>query len=125
MGDEAGLLNDRGYLADPELRHEGRWLHRPAMDWAALSGDAARRISGDLARLRHARIASGGAGAPRSIPTGNDAVLGIACGTDRVLLNVSGETAPVGATGWDRLTDARFASGKLAPWHMVWLGEPA
>lgn len=33
MGDELALGNDTGYRDDPERRHEGRWLHRPAMDW--------------------------------------------------------------------------------------------
>ena len=34
MGDELGLLNDHSYEADPHLRHDGRWMHRPVMDWA-------------------------------------------------------------------------------------------
>ncbi|KAB7767900.1 alpha-amylase family protein [Xanthomonas maliensis] len=33
MGDELALPNDSGYRNDPQRRHEGRWLHRPAMDW--------------------------------------------------------------------------------------------
>jgi amylosucrase len=39
MGDELGLLNDHGYEADPHLKHDERWMHRPLMDWAK----AARR----------------------------------------------------------------------------------
>ncbi len=35
MGDELALLNDPGYLADPTKAHDSRWIHRPAMDWAA------------------------------------------------------------------------------------------
>jgi amylosucrase len=34
MGDEIGLLNDHSYEADPHLRHDSRWMHRPKMDWA-------------------------------------------------------------------------------------------
>ncbi len=34
MGDEIGLLNDHSYEADPHLSHDGRWMHRPKMDWA-------------------------------------------------------------------------------------------
>ena len=34
MGDELGLLNDHAYERDPHLRHDGRWMHRPPMDWA-------------------------------------------------------------------------------------------
>jgi amylosucrase len=39
MGDEIGLLNDHSYERDAERRHDGRWMHRPLMDWQA----AARR----------------------------------------------------------------------------------
>ncbi|MEW5986032.1 MAG: amylosucrase [Chloroflexota bacterium] len=33
MGDELGLLNDYGYVNDPDLADDNRWLHRPFMDW--------------------------------------------------------------------------------------------
>ncbi|MEM7711597.1 MAG: alpha-amylase family glycosyl hydrolase, partial [Pseudomonadota bacterium] len=33
MGDEVALMNDYGYLGQPEHRHDSRWIHRPAMDW--------------------------------------------------------------------------------------------
>lgn len=33
MGDEIGTLNDYGYLDDPDLRDDNRWMHRPFMDW--------------------------------------------------------------------------------------------
>jgi amylosucrase len=33
MGDELGLLNDHSYESDPELAADGRWMHRPRMDW--------------------------------------------------------------------------------------------
>ncbi len=33
MGDELGLLNDHSYETDPELAADGRWMHRPRMDW--------------------------------------------------------------------------------------------
>ncbi|KTF29605.1 amylosucrase, partial [Xanthomonas vesicatoria] len=33
MGDELALPNDISYRMDAERQHEGRWLHRPAMDW--------------------------------------------------------------------------------------------
>ena len=33
MGDEIGMLNDYGYLDDPDLRDDNRWMHRPFMDW--------------------------------------------------------------------------------------------
>jgi amylosucrase len=34
MGDEIGMLNDPGYLDDPDLAGDNRWLHRPYMDWS-------------------------------------------------------------------------------------------
>ena len=35
MGDELGLLNDHAWEDDPARREDNRWMHRPAMDWAA------------------------------------------------------------------------------------------
>ena len=34
MGDELGLVNDHRYESDQSLAHDGRWMHRPMMDWA-------------------------------------------------------------------------------------------
>ncbi|PTQ12679.1 amylosucrase [Sphingomonas oleivorans] len=106
MGDETGVLNDRTYLADPEKAHEGRWLHRPVMDWSATTTPDAARIGGDIAALLAARIASGGAGNVRALDSRNPAVLALACGMDIVLLNFSPDTTTVdiGLTSWrDRL----------------------
>ncbi len=64
MGDEIGLGNDHAYLDDPARRDDNRWMHRPAMDWAA-AARAAR--AGTLeARLFDAFVALGRArrGAP-------------------------------------------------------------
>jgi amylosucrase len=35
MGDEIGMTNDYGYVADPLHADDNRWLHRPRMDWRA------------------------------------------------------------------------------------------
>jgi amylosucrase len=35
MGDEVGLLNDRDYRGGSRFDGDGRWLHRPMMDWIA------------------------------------------------------------------------------------------
>jgi amylosucrase len=35
MGDELAMLNDWAYRERPDHAHDSRWLHRPAMDWAA------------------------------------------------------------------------------------------
>ncbi|MBW6526271.1 alpha-amylase [Sphingomonas sp. RHCKR7] len=122
MGDELGLLNDYAYRDDPERAHEGRWLHRPAMDWAALDDIAARRISGDLRALRAARVASGGAGAPVLVETGAASLLGVACGHDRVFLNFGAAPAALPAAGLDRLTGA--ACDTAPAWGVVWLEGP-
>ena len=128
MGDEAGLLNDNGYHDDPARAHEGRWLHRPVMDWTALDGMAAVRIAGDLEALRTARVASGGAGAPTAMPSDAVALLAIGCGTDRVLLNFSAEPVEThGLDGWhDRLSDKHLGDAVvIAPWSVVWAGPAA
>lgn len=120
MGDEVGMTNDHSYRDDPARRHEGRWLHRPVMDWTAIGGAAAARIGGDLARLRQARIASGGAGAPVPIATDDAALLAIGCGTDTVFLNFSGEPVPLPHAGEDRLTGSP-AAGMLGGWQVAWI----
>lgn len=129
MGDEAGLLNDASFRGDPVRAHEGRWLHRPAMDWAALDNPVTRRISGDLAALRAARIASGGAGTPAVFDTGHSTVLGIGCGQDRVLLNFSDRDVALDdlvPSGWcDRLGGEANKPIRLGPWRAIWLGRTA
>jgi amylosucrase len=71
MGDEIGLDNDEAYQADPLRAGDGRWLHRPEMDWslAARRGDAGA-LQADLfatfARLgqRARRLATLGVAGP-------------------------------------------------------------
>lgn len=55
MGDELGMLNDRGYRDVPEQAHDSRWLHRPEMDWALV--DRARRDPASVAGRLKAGIA--------------------------------------------------------------------
>lgn len=82
-GDELAQRNDLGYLADAELASDNRWMHRPALDWAAAArvGDAGSvegRVSAALRRLGDVRRSlpalSGDVGA-EVLDTGNDAVL--------------------------------------------------
>ena len=47
MGDELGLMNDHSYLEDPHLADDGRWMHRPRMDW-----EMVRTLSPDSAQGR-------------------------------------------------------------------------
>ena len=43
MGDELAVLNDYGYLKNPDHAHDSRWIHRPRMNW----GIAATRAVDD------------------------------------------------------------------------------
>jgi amylosucrase len=85
MGDELGLRNDRAYEEDPARRADNRWMHRPAMDWAAAGrrGDPATvegRLWSGLRRLVAARRATRAAhaqGDGEPIWTGSDHVFGL------------------------------------------------
>lgn len=63
MGDEIGLLNDPSFRSDPHLATDGRWLHRPRMDWVALEeglsqpDSPAARIAAGLRTILAARAA--------------------------------------------------------------------
>jgi amylosucrase len=48
MGDELALLNDYSYRNRPDIAHDSRWVHRPAMDWRA----AAERHRADTPSAR-------------------------------------------------------------------------
>jgi amylosucrase len=52
MGDEIGLFNDEGYVADPAKAEDNRWLHRPSMDWdtalAAAAGELGHTVPGQI-----------------------------------------------------------------------------
>ena len=37
LGDEVGTTNDYTYVGDPARAADSRWVHRPAVDWAALA----------------------------------------------------------------------------------------
>ena len=83
MGDEIGLGDDTGFEQDPLRAGDGRWLHRPAMDWTA----AARRRDDrtleaelfetfrHLARRARALAQYGVAGAARPLALAPRAVL--------------------------------------------------
>ncbi|MGL4590961.1 MAG: amylosucrase [Aestuariivirga sp.] len=63
MGDEIGLTNDHGYESDPNLAHDGRWMHRPMMDWSRAArrreaGSIENRISTGLRRILDRRRAT-------------------------------------------------------------------
>jgi amylosucrase len=81
MGDEVGLLNDAGFLADPALAGDGRWMQRPPMDWALAAvedGPQARVREGTRAILvvRKATPQLAGTVPTRVIETGHRGVFG-------------------------------------------------
>lgn len=56
MGDEIGLLNDKSWRDAPRHASDGRWMHRPPMDWNAAdrrheAGTPERYIFEAIARL--------------------------------------------------------------------------
>lgn len=85
MGDELGLLNDSGYLHDPDLAGDSRWLHRPEMDWAkATERDNWQSITGrifqgicHLVERRKANPALHAQATTRPVHTHNEHVLGL------------------------------------------------
>ena len=117
MGDEAAMLNDHRYRDDPSRAHEGRWLHRPAMDWKRPVGDAAIRVRADLAALMRARVAADGMGPSLVWPTGDDAVLGLQAGADIVLINFADRSAAIELPfAWaDRLSEASGGTHAVVP----------
>jgi amylosucrase len=124
MGDELGLRNDSGYLADPALAGDNRWTHRPPMDWAAAqrrhdpTGVEGRIFAGlaHLARVR-AGCASLHAGVEsQPVDVGADAVLGLLrrhpAGPMLALYNVTGS--------WQRVTAGSLARlGFGAPHELI------
>lgn len=52
MGDEIALGNDDAYRNNPATAGEGRWLHRPPMDWAGAEGRRGEGSGGGATRSR-------------------------------------------------------------------------
>jgi amylosucrase len=83
MGDELAMRNDPSWAADPAHAADNRWLHRPAMDWAAaerrhdpatLEGRVFAAIRG-LAMARRGLLALRSGGSTQLLPAGNRHVL--------------------------------------------------
>ena len=139
MGDEIGLLNDTSFQGDPARRAEGRWLQRPAMDWAAAEqASAGLGYSAPLlARFKHlaavrascaafacARVVEPSAPAPGLLSfargQGRERVQVIANFSDRP---VRAPLEVAGAGGWRDLAGGADGIGKtveLPPYGLVW-----
>jgi len=83
MGDELALVNDLHWDEDPAHSGDGRWMHRPQMDWAravrrtdpaSLEGRVFAAIRG-LADARRALLALRSGGQTELLPTDNRSVL--------------------------------------------------
>ncbi|MCB8945499.1 MAG: alpha-amylase [Ardenticatenaceae bacterium] len=137
MGDELGLLNDESYLQDEMLAADGRWLHRPRMDWqvAEKRGDVGSvngRIYQSFRQLIAARQRTTMLHAQaRPIPvwTHNDHVFGLVRESARGrLLILANFTEAAQGVSYDRLAQLGF-HGQLInhlnepfeAWHQVWL----
>ncbi|GAW41116.1 Amylosucrase [Brevundimonas sp. SH203] len=137
MGDEIALGNDTTYLDDPARAAEGRWLHRPDMDWARAEaaevggegGDAlsALRLFADRAR---ALGPAGIAGRATPVDVGAE-VLAFARSEGRPFLCLANFTpepqivirpSHLDVAGRDRLTGRDIPAGpvRLAPYELIW-----
>ena len=82
MGDELCMPDDRSYLADPMLRHDSRWCHRPRFDEAAAgrrltAGTVEQRVWDGVRRLVEARrscLALHGGTSSRPLDVGHQSV---------------------------------------------------
>jgi amylosucrase len=143
MGDEIALDNDEAYIDDPLRAAEGRWLHRPAMDWTTAEGlDALHDIDTTAARIKRAlrRMIAVRRSTPdlrgdvpvRALDFAGPALLGLARGNNFVaLFNLSAVPvttalpAELAGTLWrDMLSDDEAATEfpvALAPYALRWL----
>lgn len=122
MGDEIALGNDDTYVDDPQRADEGRWLHRPAMDWKTAATIAAPTFTEDRIDTTAGRIGSAlrrmiavrrttpalRADAPmRALACTDPAILVIARGDDMLALyNLSADT--IGISLPPEFADARW-----------------
>jgi amylosucrase len=146
MGDEIGQLNDDGYLANPDLRDDNRWIHRPKMNWSlAENRSDTQTVTGQifqgLLRVIRARKRSPALHSEAdayAVWSGNDRVFGLIRESPRGRLLILGNFAEEPQTvpayrlhelGFDGslinlLDGSRFESWHdlgLAPYGAVWL----
>ncbi|WP_395650026.1 alpha-amylase family glycosyl hydrolase [Brevundimonas sp.] len=143
MGDEVALGNDEAFDRDPARRDEGRWLHRPVMDWYKAEGrDDPDRIEGrTFAALRRFGKLSRSLdgldirGPARPVALTEKAVLAFERfeGSRRLLVlanlsprGVVADLPPGWAGGGHDLVSGRDQSGPsimLEPYDLLWLAD--
>lgn len=146
MGDEIGAPNDETYRGRSAEAGDGRWLHRPFMDWDAAEArhgptTAQGRLFAGVQRLVKARksaFALHAQASTRVVETGNDHVFGYlrrgARGAVLVLANFSAQPQTVARACLDQLGVSRqvydWISGTtscpddslcLEPYDSLWL----
>jgi amylosucrase len=148
MGDELAMCNDPGWARDPAHEHDTRWMHRPAMDWAAaarrhdpesLAGRAFAAIRG-LADARRSLLALRSGGSTEILPTENRSVLAyrrahprsapflsltnfsdVTQAPDAGIIAQAGLHDPVPAHSSTGQLIIRAGRIELPPWSFVWL----
>lgn len=140
MGDEIALGNDDAYADDPDRRGDGRWLHRPDMDWTtagwladegSIEADVFSTLAGLAGRARRLNDL-GVAGRARTVDVAEPAVLAVSRAEGErpflMLANLSPNTVfvarPAGfdGVGKDVLTDQSMTDEpvELGPYGQVW-----
>ncbi|TPW02755.1 MAG: amylosucrase [bacterium] len=143
MGDEIGLTNDEAFAQDPLRAADGRWLHRPLMDWRRAERRNQRGSTEQLLfeTLRHLgetarRLNSlGVAGRARPCAVGDAAVLAFTRSDGprqlMVVANMSDRTvslslppAYVGAQDVLLVSGDNGDPSRLGPYAVRWLVTP-
>lgn len=137
LGDEIGLLNDYGYLDDPNKAEDSRWVHRPRFDWERAGhrhdrDTDAGQIFERLLHLIHIRKQTPALrdGETHFFDSGNPHVLSYARNREILILaNFSEEEQQV-RVNWLPQKAVDLVSGEdfsqahvltLAPYRFVWL----
>ncbi len=148
LGEEVGLLNDYGYVNDPQKADDSRWVHRTAMDWEMLNdaleqeGSVRHTLFLTFQKLISTRktIRALGGNAAVLLPADNDHVFSFLRRRDSDVLVVvanfseqpqSTDLAPLRAEGVahylrDELSGRLVSTNdraSLEPYDLLWLAE--
>lgn len=133
MGDERALTNDPDYAAEPD-HDDGRWLHRPRMDWTR-DGEPTRAAIERFAQLRQGRACLHAGNPARPLLSVDPALLVferadkgggrlICLGWFRGEATTTDLSGVLGSGCWHDLldgTDVNAQSVAMAPWGLRWL----